>query len=322
VIVEEQGIVEEEQAAEPERQRRSIIRDFRETPRAQQIILAGLVFWILLSSVVHFFTWVTHKAPLRPEMVAASMLVLLGLMVWHSWLVKGPRQTVTFFLIAIPISWFCEFIGHNYGWFFGHYKYTNTLTPRIGGVPVLIIITWSAIIYTSYMLVDWLAGLQGEKQGRSWWGKTLWALIVAASSATLVCAWDMMVDPFATSKVWMTAGNKEPWWWWESGPYLRNLQVWKGEGGVPIGNFVGWWLAPFFIVFIFYLFFQKKDVISDRLINVAPLLAYFWIFWTVVVVVLEMNWFENGMTQVALIGFFTMMPVTLVGVVKLAKEYT
>jgi uncharacterized membrane protein len=316
------AFVEEQQTTGPERQRRSIVKEFLEAPHSQRLILAALAFWILLASGVHFVTWVTHKVPLRPEMVAASMLVLLGLMIWHSWLVKGPRQTVAFFLIAIPISWFCEFIGHNYAWFFGHYKYTDTLTPRIGGVPILIIITWSAIIYTSYMLVDWMAGLQGEKRARSWWGQTLWALLIAASSATLVCAWDMMVDPFATSKVWMTAANKAPWWWWESGPYLKNLGVWKGEGGVPIGNFVGWWLAPFFIVFIFYLFFQKKDKISGKLINVAPLLAYFWIFWTVVIVVLEMNWFENGMNQVALIGTFTMMPVILIAAVKAAKDYS
>ena len=40
---------------------------------------------------------------------------------------------------------------------------------------------------------------------------------------------------------------------------------------MPIGNFVGWWLAPFFIVLIFYLVFQKKNLINDRLVNAAPL---------------------------------------------------
>jgi ABC-type nitrate/sulfonate/bicarbonate transport system permease component len=39
-------------------------------------------------------------------------------------------------------------------------------------------------------------------------------------------------------------------------------------------------------------------------------------------VVLMMNWFENGMNQVALIGFFTMMPVILVSLVKLVRDYT
>jgi hypothetical protein len=34
-----------------------------------------------------------------------------------------------------------------------------------------------------------------------------------------------------------------------------------------------------------------------------------------------MNWFENGMNQVALIGTFTMMPVILVSAIKVAKDY-
>jgi hypothetical protein len=42
----------------------------------------------------------------------------------------------------------------------------------------------------------------------------------------------------------------------------------------------------------------------------------------VVLVVLEMNWTYDGMTQVALIGFFTMMPVIMVSAVKLAWDYT
>ena len=316
------AFVEEQQTTGPERQRRSIVKEFLEAPHSQRLILAGLALWILLSSAVHLFTWLRHDVPLKPLFVAGAMLVVLGLMIWHSWVVKGPRQTVAFFLIAIIISWFCEFIGHNYAWFFGKYKYTDTLGPRLGGVPLLIIVTWAVVIYSAFMLIDWLLGLGGARRGRSWWGSFLWSALLAATTATLVCAWDMMVDPFATSQVWQTGANKAAWWWWTSGPYLKELKVWKGAGGVPIGNFVGWWLAPFFIVLIFYLFFQRPNAISDRLINVAPAMVYAYIFFTVALVVLEMNWFENGMTEVALIGFFTMMPIILTSVVKLVRDYT
>ena len=103
--------------------------------------------------------------PLKPLFVAGAMLAVLGLMIWHSWVVKGPRQTVAFFLIAIIISWFCEFIGHNYAWFFGHYKYTDTLTPRIGGVPILIIITWSVDNLFLLHAGRLAGGLQGEQAG-------------------------------------------------------------------------------------------------------------------------------------------------------------
>src|SRR5450756_2911345 len=91
--------------------------------------------------------------------------------------------------------------------------YTNTLRPRIGGVPTLIIVTWSVLMYSAFMLIDWLVGMKGEKRVRSWWGKGLWAILIPAASATLVCAWDLMVDPFATSRVWMDAVHKAPWWY-------------------------------------------------------------------------------------------------------------
>jgi len=310
------------QAEAPVSERRSIVRDFKDSPRAHRMLLAIILVFYLAMALTALATWLRHKPPLRPELVGFAMLSMLALLIWHSWMVKGPRQTAAFFLIAWAISWFCEFIGHNYAWFFGKYKYTDTLGPRLGGVPLLIIVTWAVVIYSAFMLIDWLLGLGGARRGRSWWGSFLWSSLLAATTATLVCAWDMMVDPFATSQVWQTGANKAAWWWWTSGPYLKELKVWKGAGGVPIGNFVGWWLAPFFIVLIFYLFFQRPNAISDRLINVAPAMVYAYIFFTVALVVLEMNWFENGMTEVALIGFFTMMPIILTSVVKLVRDYT
>ena len=316
------GALEEQAAQQEAPALKPVVKAWKESTRPQRAMVLIILFYFFMTTIVHIVSWAIHKPPLRPDAVAFAMLSMLAICIWHSLIVKGRRQTIAFFLIAWGISWFCEFIGHNYAWFFGQYKYTGTLGPRIGGVPIVIIVTWSVIIYAAYMLIDWLIGLRGEKQAKSWWGKTLWGLLLAAASATLVCAWDMMVDPFATSKVWSTAVGKEAWWWWKGGPYLKELKVWKGGGGVPIGNFVGWWLAPFFIVFIFYMIFQKRNLISEKLINTVPLLVYAYIYYTVVVVVLEMNWFENGMNQVALIGFFTMMPVILVSAVKLAKDYT
>jgi putative membrane protein len=241
--------------------------------------------------------------------------------VWHSLIVKGRNATIAFFAIAVVISFFCEFIGHNYGWFFGQYDYTDTLGLRVGGVPLIIIVTWSSIMYAAYMLIDWLLGLNGETRARSWWGRTLWSGLLAAATATLVCAWDMMIDPFATSGVWIDVG-KEPWWYWTNGgPYLKELSP---GAGVPIGNFVGWWLAPFFAIFLFTLFFQRSNRVKDSLFNVFPLFSYAFIYFSVAILVLEMQWYESGkdMVQVAMIGFFTMMPVILIGLVKLAREYS
>lgn len=314
--------MQDESVVDADRKRYGLVDAWKDSPKSHRALIAVVAAFILMTTAVHLVSWARHDVPLRPEVVAFAMLSMLALVIWHSVMVKGVRQTVSFFLIAWAISWFCEFIGHNYGWFFGDYKYTDTLSPRIGGVPVLIIVTWSVVIYSAFMFINWLVGMKGEVRVRSWWGRTLWAALIAAATATMVTAWDLMVDPFATSRVWIEAVGKKPWWYWEGGPYLEELRVWKGKGGVPIGNFVGWWLAPFFIVLVFYLVFQNRDLVTGKLVNVVPLLVYAFVYYTVVGVVLQMNWFENGMNQVALIGTFTMMPVILVGVVKMVWDYT
>ena len=298
---------------------------WKEMPRSHRVMVALVPLYIFAALVVHFISWVRHEAPLAIELVAIAMLSMLAICIWHAVVVKGTKQAVAFFLICILIGWFCEFIGHNYGWFFGHYNYTKTLGPAIGGVPILITITWSFIVYSAFMIIDWLVGAKGEVRARSWWGKTLWSALIASATATLVCAWDLMVDPMASSGVWWAAAGKDPWWYWfYGGPYLRELPGKPGMGmpGIPIGNFVGWWLAPFFMVLIFMLFFQKPNRIKGSLLDAVPPLVFFYIFFIVVVIVLEMNWTYNGMNQVALIGFFTMMPVLLVSAVKLVRDYT
>lgn len=91
---------------------------------------------------------------------------------------------------------------------------------------------------------------------------------------------------------------------------------------MPIGNFVGWWLAPFFAIFLFCLFFQRPNRVKDSLFNVFPLLSYGFIYFSVAILILEMNHWEDGINQVAMIGFFTMMPIILAGLVKLARDYS
>jgi uncharacterized membrane protein len=294
-------------------------------PVSHQVMMGIMFLYFLSALIIQLIAWGRHQPMLNVGLIALAMASLLAISIWHSVVVKGLKPTIAFFLLAIIISWIAEFAGHNYGWFFGHYHYTKTLGPAIGGVPVIITVTWSFILYTAFMLIDWLIGIGGEIPARSRWGRTLWSGLVAAATATLVCAWDLIVDPIATSGVWWTAAGKDPWWYWfYGGPYLRELPGKPGLGmpGVPIGNFVGWWLAPFFMVFIFCLFFQRRNTVNGTPLNTLPLLVYFYIYITLIPIALEMNWSFNGIDQVALIGTFTMMPVIIVSAIKLARDCT
>lgn len=323
--LEREGCEVEEAGGPEETEKVSIVAAWKAMPRSHQALTALVPLFIPATAVVHLIAWGTHEAPLRIELVAISMLSMLAVCIWHAVVVKGVRQAVAFFAICIIIGWFCEFIGHNYGWFFGHYNYTKTLGPAIGGVPVIITLTWSFIVYSCFMIIDWLLGLRGEVRSRTWFGRTLWSALIASATATMVCAWDLMVDPMASSGVWWTAAGKDPWWYWfYGGPYLRELPGKPGLGmpGIPIGNFVGWWVAPFLMVFIFYLLFQRANRVNGSLLNAVPPMVYLYIYIIVVFIVLEMNWTFDGINQAALIGTFTMMPVILISAVKLARDYT
>jgi len=239
----------------------------------------------------------------------------------HSLKVKGTRQTVAFFVVVAVIPFFAEYMGCNYDWFFGAYEYSESLGPRLRGVPLLVISVLGTIVYTAYMLIDWLLGLKGEQRGTKWYGKVIWSALIALTTGIVAGAWDMLVDPFSVSGVWMKVLALKLWWWWSGGTYLLELQVWQGSGGIPVKNFVGWVEVTAFIVFIFNLFFQKKDNVTEKLVNVIPFLIYSYMYYTFIGALLEMNWYDNLIPQAVLIGTFTMGPVIMFGLVKLFYDY-
>lgn len=315
----------EESVSSRDRAGITIVAAWKEMPRPHQAMVGLILLYILSAAGAHLISWGTHKAFLNVGLIVFAMGSLLVICAWHAVVVKGVKAAVAFFVLCVLVSWTCEFLGHNWGLFFGDYKYTRTLGPAIGGVPIIISVTWSMVIYSSFMLVDWLVGIGGRVPSRSWRGKAMWSALVAAASATLVCAWDLIVDPVATSGIWWTQAGKDPWWYWiRGGPYLRELPGKEGLGapGVPIGNFVGWWLAPFFVILVFMLFFQRENKVRGSLVDLVPLLVYLDISFSIIFVALEMNWHFDGMNQVALIGAFTTMPVILVAAVKIAWDYS
>ncbi len=84
---------------------------------------------------------------------------------------------------------------------------------------------------------------------------------------------------------------------------------------------MGWAEVTFVIIFIFDLFFQRKDRTTHRLIHVVPLLVYGWMFIATFLAGLEMTWYDPGLVQAVLIGVFTTCPVIMLGVLKFARDY-
>ncbi len=134
----------------------------------------------------------------------------------------GRRRTAIFFAAATLLPLTAELIGTSTGWPFGPYEYTDLLGPKIlSKVPFTIPLSWFYMGFTAYLLASAITGLLKLRR------RTLWSL---ALGAWLLMAWDLALDPA------MVRNNVFPFWnWYTHGVYF----------GMPLQNFVGWWLVGF-----------------------------------------------------------------------------
>ncbi len=276
-------------------------------------MIGVVVLFYAAITVVLSISWARHDAGLQMQVAGLGLSVMYIVCVWHCTVVKGGRQALLFFPFAAALTFSAEYVGNNFGWIFGEYHYTESLGPRIGGVPVLIVVVWGVVLYSSRSLVAWLGGVPGRRRAGTWVGRIGWSALIAAATGLVAAAWDLMADPMAVSGVWMDVLGLKPWWWWAGGSYLPELQVWQGVGGIPVQNFVGWFGVAFVITFVYTLIMERPDRMTDRLVDIVPWLIYAYLYYTIVGAVLEMNWYDPGIHQAVLIGTFTMGPVILLG---------
>lgn len=160
-----------------------------------------------------------------PGMAALTSLHLLisflFLVYWH----KG--KTVNFWIwliLAYTIGFGVEYLGVKYGFLFGSYSYGANLEPTLMGTPLIIGINW---ILLSYCFTHLIADLSPRR---------LSIFFVAAISATLMTAFDLIIEPVAIElDFWNWAGESVPW-----------------------TNYTGWWLVSFLINFLYLKFGVSK----------------------------------------------------------------
>lgn len=294
--------------------------------RTEIAMLATVGFFFLVMLSLFAVSWFGRNAGLQMQVAGLGMSVMYLICVWHAVVVKGVGPAVGFFVPAAVVTFFAEYMGDNYGWFFGDYTYTGSLGPRLGGVPFLIVVVWGVVLYAGYMLVDWLLGLDGRRRGGSWPVTLVWNAAVAATTGLVMAAFDLLADPLAVSGVWQEVLGREPWWWWQGGVYLPGLEVWQGDGGIPAQNFIGWWAVPTVIIFCYTTamawFRPAGNLVRGRLLNAVPAAIYAYMYVTMAAALLVMRWFDPGLTQAVIIGTFTMGPVIGLSVVSLLREFT
>lgn len=208
-------------------------------------VCEGIALALLAITVFLFAASFVAPAPAMPvAAVAIQLLAMLALCICHAGATKGWRKALGFSLVSALLSWFFEYIGCNFGWWFGDYAYTPALGVAVGNVPLLVVVSWEVIIYPSLLIVDELLDARAAPTSASrWW---LRAGIASLAMAMVTTAWDLMTDPISVTHGW--------WLWDHGGAYLPEVR-----GGVPFSNFAGWVGAVFIISLAYRVLFTRGD---------------------------------------------------------------
>ncbi len=233
--------------------------------------------------------------PLGPIPANTFPLVGFAFALLHAGQREGWGGALRLLALVFGVSLLFESVGVATGWVYGPYHYTDKLGPKfLGLVPYMIPVAWFMMSYPSFVIAEWLVHSDGNPSKAGQWQRIL---AVAAVGGLIMTAWDLIMDPIMVAN-----GN---WVWDTDGAYF----------GIPLHNFLGWWLTVF-TTYALYLLTQGKpgkapEAGFDRLALFGYLVTA---LGTIVGSLL------GGAGNLALIGFSAMMPWAIMGWIKLSTK--
>jgi len=201
----------------------------------------------LLSTIVAFYAAarVAQAFPDRLPMlliVALHVLLPLVFVLIHGSVVYRFRGTLIFMLLWLAIGNLTENLSILTGFPFGHYTFTDAMGPKLFHVPILL-----GLAYIGMGYISWIVGsVILDPPGAPACGSRIWTRPLFA--AFLMVAWDLSQEP-----VW--ANLVRAWVWRDGGPYF----------GVPVSNFLGWYLTVYLIYQSFSLYLLRRPTTPEPL---------------------------------------------------------
>lgn len=244
------------------------------------IQIVGMVWGIELDETYPLFKVLFLGAPI--------LLVIL-----HA-LVTLKMRGIFFLTLAAVTGFTSEYFGLKYGQFFGAY-YTYSPQMSVLTVPLQVIFYWAAFIYTGYCITNsFLLWLHIKKPiAHLGNGKTLIVSIIF--DGLFVLAIDLFMDPLEV--------RQGAWTWINGGPYF----------GVPIGNFIGWFVVAVIASGIFRsieYFFPHQNMKFDKSILIIPVILYGFVALSLMGMALRYRMYELG-----IIGTLLMVPTVVLNLI-------
>jgi len=190
--------------------------------------------------IIVLFTGATFL-PLFPQGVPPRVIVACHIVptalfaLVHGARVYRLRGIIIFALFSIIIGNLLETVGVLTGFPFGQYSFTDRMGPKLLLVPILMGPAYFGMGYLSWTVARLILGRQ---VGMS----KLRVVVLPLAAAFVMVAWDLSIDP-----VLSTLGRY--WIWQHGGPYF----------GVPISNFLGWYLTNYVVFQAFALYQFRRS---------------------------------------------------------------
>ena len=205
-------------------------------PAAINLLLWGLI-------AVYAIARVLQILPDRVPMIVVVVLHVvppLAFALIHGAMSYGVRGVLIFFVICLVVGNIIENIGVLTGFPFGRYHFTDLMGPKLFFVPVFLGLAYLGMGYLSWTLARVILGdvnspLTGSR-----------VVTLPLVAGFIMVAWDLAMDP-----IWGTVLHA--WVWQDGGAYF----------GVPVSNFLGWYLDVF-IIYLLFAFYLRGRPASSR----------------------------------------------------------
>ena len=177
----------------------------------------------------------------------AQCLAFLGIVIAfvHAVAVYGWRLAAIFLALCLVITFAMENLSIATGFPFGRYHFeVAPLLPHIGAVPLIVGPLYFAMGYFSWIIASILLG---DRQSAGQGGQAFFLLAMPIVAAFVMVQWDVVMDP-------PNATLGHAWIWHDGGGYF----------GVPLSNFLGWYLTVWLFFQAFALVLWRADELGKK----------------------------------------------------------
>ena len=188
-----------------------------------------LSLWVL---VLAYFIVSILAVSISAPVGFIGVFVTFLFVVLHGSRFYGWKNIFVFIAITFAISWILESLSIATGIPFGFYYYTGI--GKIGEVPWIIMPAYLGTGYLSWIISHIFLSNYGQKVK----GKEI--LLIPLIASFIMVMWDLCMDPILST-------IKGEWVWINVGYYF----------GVPLTNFIGWFVTVFLIYIVFALYISK-----------------------------------------------------------------